>query len=87
MPVKRSEKYPMKVIYDSDKDILQISFNGALIEETTQIAPGLILDYDEDGNVIGLELRRASKKVDDPYAITYQVGAADSDKPPATSRD
>lgn len=77
----------MKVIYDPDKDILQVSFNGTLIEETTQIAPGLILDYDEDGNVIGLELRRASKKVDDPYAIAYQVGAADSDKPPVTSRD
>lgn len=77
----------MKVIYDPDKDILQVSFNETLIEETTQIAPGLILDYDEDGNVIGLELRRASKKVDNPYAIAYQVGAADSDKPPATSRD
>ncbi len=77
----------MKVIYDPDKDILQVSFNETLIEETTQIAPGLILDYDEDGNVIGLELRRASKKVDDPYAIAYQVGAADSDKPPVTSRD
>ncbi|NJN00087.1 MAG: DUF2283 domain-containing protein [Phormidesmis sp. RL_2_1] len=76
----------MKVIYDSSKDILQISFNPSSIEETTQIAPGLILDYDEDGHVIGLELRKASQKLDNPYAITYTVGDANGDKPPAKSK-
>lgn len=59
-----------------------MSFNQALVEETARIAPGLILDYDEDGNVIGLELRKASKKVDDPYMIAYAVGASNQDKPP-----
>jgi uncharacterized protein YuzE len=73
----------MKITYDPDQDILQISFNKSLIEETTQIAPGLILDYDEDGRVIGLELRQASKKVDDPYEMTYLVGEANGDKPAA----
>ena len=77
----------MKVIYDSQKDVLQISFVEALIEETTQIAPGLILDYDEDGNLAGLELRRASRKVDNPYTISYSVGEANSDKPPVKERD
>ena len=72
----------MKIIYDPAKDILQISFNQASVEETTQIAPGLILDYDEDGKVIGFELRKASKKVDDPYAIAYTVGESNQDKPP-----
>ena len=52
----------MKVIYDPDKDILQIAFVATVIEETTQIAPGLVLDYDEDGQVIGLEIRKASSK-------------------------
>lgn len=73
----------MKIIYDPEKDILQISFNQVLVEETTQIAPGLILDYDEDGKVIGLELRKASKKVDNPYAITYAVCESNQEKPPA----
>jgi uncharacterized protein YuzE len=72
----------MKVLYDPEKDILQISFQPASIEETAQLAPGLILDYDEDGNVIGLELRQASQKVDDPYAIAYSVGQYNSNKPP-----
>lgn len=77
----------MKVVYDSDQDILQISLNESVIEETTQIAPGLILDYDEDGHLIGLEIKRASQKVDDPYLLTYQVGPANTNKPPVKSRE
>jgi uncharacterized protein YuzE len=71
----------MKVIYDADKDILQISFMETTVEETAQIAPGLVLDYDVDGNFIGLEIANASTKVDNPYAISYLVGAANFDKP------
>lgn len=71
----------MKVIYDPDKDILQITFTTVTIEETSQIAPGLVLDYDEDGNLIGLEVKKASAKIDNPYAISYLVGPANFDKP------
>jgi uncharacterized protein YuzE len=71
----------MKVLYDPDHDILQIILIDITVEETAQIAPGLVLDYDVDGNVIGLELRQASTKVDSPYAISYLVGTANFDKP------
>ena len=71
----------MKVIYDPDKDILQIAFIQALIEETTQISPGLVLDYDVDGQVIGLEIRKASVKMDSPYAISFNIGEANLNKP------
>jgi uncharacterized protein YuzE len=71
----------MKIIYDERADILQIQFAQRGIEETAQISPGLILDYDEDGHVIGLELRKASKRVDDPKSMFYTVGNADLDKP------
>ncbi|MEL7332719.1 MAG: DUF2283 domain-containing protein [Cyanobacteria bacterium J06560_2] len=71
----------MKIVYDSDKDILQISFRKRAVEETTQIAPGLVMDYDEDGKVIGLELRNASKKVDNPYEMLYSIDHANEDKP------
>jgi uncharacterized protein YuzE len=71
----------MKVVYDPDKDILQISFKDDVIEETTQIAPGLILDYDVDGQVLGIELTDASTRVDNPQAIAYLVGPANQEKP------
>jgi uncharacterized protein YuzE len=71
----------MKVIYDPDKDILQIALSETTVEETAQIAPGLILDYDVDGNVIGFEIGQASTRVDNPYTISYRVGKANVDKP------
>lgn len=72
----------MKVLYDPDKDILQVSFNKDLIEETAQLSPGLILDYNEDGKVVGFELREASKRVDNPCEMTHIVGDANLNKPP-----
>lgn len=77
----------MKVVFDPTQDILQVSFKATLIQETSQIAPGLILDYDEDGNVIGLELRKASQKIDDPHTINYSVGVANQDKPQTLNKD
>lgn len=77
----------MKVVYDSDKDILQIAFITTVIEETTQIAPGLVLDYDEDGTVVGVEIRKASTKVDNPYSIAYLVGEANVNKPQPSAKD
>ncbi|MGB7412673.1 MAG: DUF2283 domain-containing protein [Thermosynechococcaceae cyanobacterium] len=77
----------MKVVYDPDQDILQIAFITTVIEETTQIAPGLVLDYDEDGNVVGLELRKASTRVDNPYDLSYLVGEANINKPKPSAKD
>jgi len=77
----------MKIVYDPEKDIIQIAFVTAVIEETTQIAPGLVLDYDEDGQVIGLEIRKASTKVDSPYAISFNVDKANLNKPLPSVKD
>ncbi len=71
----------MNVVYDPEKNILQIAFTSCIVAETAQIAPDLILDYDCDGKVIGLELRNASESVDQPMAIAFTVGQANLDKP------
>jgi uncharacterized protein YuzE len=85
--VSLSNQHVMKITFDPDKDILQIVFIDTTVEETAQIAPGLVLDYDVDGNAIGLELRKASTKVDNPYAISYLVGEANTDKPRPKEKD
>ena len=77
----------MKVIYDPEQDILQIALTSTVIEETAQIAPGLVLDYDEDGHVIGLEIRRASIKTDSPYAISFNIGKANLNKPLPSTKE
>jgi len=47
-----------------------------------------VLDYDDDGLVIGLELRRASNRIDNPMGVAFAIGQANLDKPqPYSAKD
>jgi uncharacterized protein YuzE len=63
----------MKVIYDPKVDVLRLLFINAPIEESDEDKPGIIIDYDKDGNVVGLEILDASKRMDNPRAVDYAV--------------
>ena len=63
----------MKVLYDPEVDVLRILLSDAPIEERDEDKPGVILDYDKDGNVVGLEILDASKSVDRPLSVEYAV--------------
>ncbi len=63
----------MKIIYSPDVDILRIRFNAAPIEESDEEKPGLILDYDKDGNIVGMEILRVSQHIEQPQAVEYSV--------------
>ena len=63
----------MKVTYDPDVDILRILFSNAPIEESDQDKPGVILDYDKSGNIVGLEILNASKRMENPRSLEYAV--------------
>jgi uncharacterized protein YuzE len=51
----------MKVTYDQEVDVLRVVFSSAKIHESDEDKPGVILDYDKDGNVVGIEPRSALK--------------------------
>ena len=61
----------MKNTYDSEVDVLRILFSSAPIEESDEDKPGVILDYDKDGNVVGMEILHASKRVENPGAVEF----------------
>ena len=65
----------MKVTYDAEVDILRILFNSAPIEESDEDKPGIILDYDKDGNVVGMEILDASKRVENPGSMEFRSTA------------
>jgi uncharacterized protein YuzE len=65
----------LKVTYDSELDVLRVLFSDARIEESDEDKPGVILDYDAAGNVVGLEILNASRRVDNPRAVDYAVTA------------
>ncbi len=66
----------MKVIYDPETDILRVLFSSAAIDESDEAKAGVILDYDKDGNIVGLEILDASKRMDNPRAFEYAIEAA-----------
>jgi uncharacterized protein YuzE len=63
----------MKVNYDSQADILTIIFTETLVAESDEDKPGVILDYDDKGNLVSLEIMDASRRVNVPSKIEYQV--------------
>lgn len=63
----------MKVRYDPEVDVLSISLSDAPVHESDQDKPGIILDYDADGNVVGLEILDASKRMGDPMSVEYAI--------------
>mgnify|MGYP001593025515 CR=1 FL=1 len=63
----------MKVTYDPEVDVLRILLSDASIEESDEEKPGVILDYDKDGNVVGLEILEASKRMANPRSVEYAV--------------
>jgi uncharacterized protein YuzE len=63
----------MKVIYDPEVDVLRIFFSSAPIEESDEDKPGVIIDYDRAGNIIGLEILDASKRMENPRSVEFAV--------------
>lgn len=49
--------------YDKDIDALAIHWGDARVEESDEVEPGVILDYDAEGNVVGVEILEATKKI------------------------
>ncbi len=63
----------MKVTYDPEVDVLRILFSNAAIEESDEDKPGVILDYDKSGNVVGMEILEASKRMENPRSVEYAI--------------
>ena len=54
----------MKIHYYSDTDSLYIDLNSKPGVETREIVEGLVVDMDAKGNVVGIDIDQASKKID-----------------------
>jgi len=60
------ERLAMKVFYDSHTDTLSVILkDNVAVHESDEDKPGVILDYDKEGNLISLEILDASKRVTD----------------------
>jgi uncharacterized protein YuzE len=65
----------MKVVYDPETDTLTVIFSDRTVVESDEEKPGVILDYDEIGNLVSLEILDASQRVLNPTQIEYRVAS------------
>ncbi len=54
----------MKLNYYKETDSLYIDFSSKPSAESRAISDGVVLDYDADGNIAGIDIDNASKKID-----------------------
>jgi uncharacterized protein YuzE len=54
----------MKLNYYSDTDSLYIDLSEQPSVESREISEGIVLDYDAAGNLVGIDIDNASRKVD-----------------------
>ncbi|MBI4688041.1 MAG: DUF2283 domain-containing protein [Nitrospirae bacterium] len=63
----------MKITYDPEVDIMRIIFSNAPIEESDEEKPGVILDFDKEGNIVGMEILDASRRMENPKIVEYAI--------------
>jgi uncharacterized protein YuzE len=62
----------MKVRYDRKTDTLSLVLrDNVKVVESDEDKPGVILDYDEDGNLVSLEILDASRRVTDARNVDF----------------
>jgi len=54
----------MKLNYYAETDSLYIDLSSKVSVRTNEISPGVNLDYDESGALVGIDIDHASKKMD-----------------------
>ena len=52
----------MKLTVDEKSDALHLRLNETGIVESEEVQPGVILDYDENGRVVGVELLEVKER-------------------------
>lgn len=54
----------MKVYYDRDTDSLYIDLSSKSGVDADEVSPGIVLDFDSTGKVVGIDIQHASTIVD-----------------------
>lgn len=63
----------MKMKYDKEVDVLYIHLSEKKIKESDERKRGVIIDYAQDGSIVGIEVVNASKRIKNPAKVEYEV--------------
>jgi uncharacterized protein YuzE len=63
----------MKLRYDSEADALYVRFSDQKILESEEVRPGLILDFDEQGRIVAIEMLDLRKQMPPDAIVNLQA--------------
>ena len=59
----------MRVRVDHAADAIYLNLTDRPIQDSTEVADGIVVDYDAEGRIVGVEILDASKRTDDPQVL------------------
>jgi uncharacterized protein YuzE len=66
----------MKLSYYPDTDSLYIDLASRPSAESVEVSEGVVLDYDDHGTLVGIDIDHASSKLDLKELITSRIPLA-----------
>jgi uncharacterized protein YuzE len=70
----------MKMKYFKDTDSLYIDLSENPSVESTEVSEGIVLDYDREGRLVGIDIDNASNKVNlDRLIVSSLPGKVETD--------
>lgn len=63
----------MKLSYYSDTDSLYIDLSARPSVDSVEVSAGVVLDYDSEGNLVGIDIDHASEKLDLREVVTSHI--------------
>jgi uncharacterized protein YuzE len=65
----------MRIQYYPDTDSLYIDLTSKTSRESKEISEGVVLDYDDTGNLVGIDIDNASKKIEMQQLVLNKIPA------------
>jgi uncharacterized protein YuzE len=59
----------MRVRVDHGADAVYVNLTDRPIRDSAEVADGIVVDYDAEGRIVGIEILDASKRTNDPAAL------------------
>ena len=63
----------MKLSYYPDTDSLYIDLAAKPSAESREVSEGVVLDYDKEGNLVGIDIDNARRKLDLSKVVTSHI--------------
>ncbi len=65
----------MNIVYDEGTDSLYIHLSARKAADSDEVEDGVVLDYAEDGTLVGIDIQHASR-LTDPARLSFELAGA-----------